>query len=197
MKLRKNATVLFIGDHIIDDKSEKSVPLLLREAHPEFNIVVSSHDKELLDHLVGRIKHEVKAIKPDLIILSVGISDSIDQKRSPSLGRYEEYYRFITLYEEILSHVESYDERVVILEPFMVVNPLMGECIRFDLDRKLTGIRRLVRQFGFSFISLDGPINAYAINNGIHKPVKLNGVTPRSASYQIIADSIENLIEIK
>lgn len=81
-------------------------------------------------------------------------------------------------------------ERVLLIEPFVLDDPVDRLSWREDLNKKIRVVRNMAKRFQFEFVPLDGLINEKAIKCGAKMLTGEDGVHPTPIGATFIADQI-------
>lgn len=136
IELKRNVSIVFIGDSITDagrlDPAYRPfgygyvhfVANYLLGKYPEYNlnIINTGISGNTIRDLNGRWERDCLDHKPDILSVLIGINDLWRQHTN---RRDEAVYldEYELTYERLLSHVkEKYDCRLVLMEPFMFCN---------------------------------------------------------------------------
>lgn len=211
MKLTKGATILFIGDSITDadrkreDPTDlgKGYPLLvaadLVERYPELHLSIVNRGigGDKIADLAERWEKDCLALKPDVISILIGINDTWHNVGSEGFGTQATLDKFEFYYRVLLQTVkERTNAQIVLLEPFVLPEPVDREHWRLDLDPRIQVIRKLAKEYGTDFVALDGRLNAIGIKQSFAYLTGQDGVHPTLAGHAVIAkawlEQIEN-----
>ena len=174
MTIADQATVLFQGDSITDAGRSRENDAALGGGYPNvvaawFGAMHPAKRVRFLNRgisgnrakdLRARWTDDCIALKPDVVSILIGINDTwraFDRNDPTSAAAYAEDYR------QILGRVrDELGARIVILEPFVLPYPEDRRAWRADLDPKIQVARDLAREFGATYIPLDGMFAAAA-----------------------------------
>lgn len=197
--------ILFIGDSITDCGREYNDSKDLGNGYPllvekrlgtqfptiEFDVLNKGINGNKIADLRARFDTDCLDLEPDIVSILIGINDTWHNVNDPttfateqSMTMFEEDYRY--LIEKLL---EKGIKQVVLMEPFVLPEPLDRQTWRKDLDPKIQIIRRLAEEYHLVFVSLDGKLNALGIIRGFSKYTGEDGVHPTLAGHEIIAQS--------
>ena len=195
--------ILFIGDSITDcgreynDPKDLGYPLLvakrLSTQFPtiEFDVLNKGINGNKIADLRARFDTDCLDLEPDIVSILIGINDTWHNVNDPttfateqSMAMFEKDYRY--LIEKLL---EKGIKQVVLMEPFVLPEPLDRQTWRKDLDPKIQIIRRLAEEYHLVFVPLDGKLNALGITRGFSKYTGEDGVHPTLAGHEIITQS--------
>ncbi|ASV94185.1 SGNH/GDSL hydrolase family protein [Enterococcus durans] len=197
--------ILFIGDSITDCGREYNDSKDLGNGYPllvakrlstqfptiEFDVLNKGINGNKIADLRARFDTDCLALEPDIVSILIGINDTWHNVNDPttfateqSMAMFEKDYRY--LIEKLL---EKGIKQVVLMEPFVLPEPLDRQTWRKDLDPKIQIIRRLAEEYHLVFVPLDGKLNALGITRGFSKYTGEDGVHPTLAGHEIIAQS--------
>lgn len=197
--------ILFIGDSITDCGREYNDSKDLGNGYPllvakrlstqfptiEFDVLNKGINGNKIADLRARFDTDCLALEPDIVSILIGINDTWHNVNDPttfateqSMAMFEKDYRY--LIEKLL---EKGIKQVVLMEPFVLPEPLDRQTWRKDLDPKIQIIRRLAEEYHLAFVPLDGKLNALGITRGFSKYTGEDGVHPTLAGHEIIAQS--------
>jgi lysophospholipase L1-like esterase len=198
--LTGKTVVLFQGDSITDCGRSRTDGNSLGEGYPAKiaglwrNLFPASALKFLnrgvsgdrAVNLVERYDADIKALKPDLVSVLIGIHDTwrrYDANDPTSAEKYGENYRI--LLENLKRDLPS--AFIVIIEPFLLDSDPAKAVWREDLDPKIHAARRLAREFADVFIPMDGLFARYAAEGVKDADMSADGVHPTARGHGIIA----------
>ncbi|MDB1680075.1 MULTISPECIES: SGNH/GDSL hydrolase family protein [Enterococcus] len=197
--------ILFIGDSITDCGREYNDSKDLGNGYPllvakrlstqfptiEFDVLNKGINGNKIADLRARFDTDCLDLEPDIVSILIGINDTWHNVNDPttfateqSMAMFEEDYRYMI--EKLL---EKGIKQVVLMEPFVLPEPLDRQTWRKDLDPKIQIIRRLAEEYHLVFVPLDGKLNALGITQGFSKYTGEDGVHPTLAGHEIIAQS--------
>jgi lysophospholipase L1-like esterase len=134
--------------------------------------------------LQARWKEDCLDLKPDVVSILIGINDvwrRYDSGDPTSLEAFEKPYR------DILTRTTTeLNARLILIEPFVLPVPDDRDQWREDLDPKIDAVRKLAREFGATYIPMDG---LFARASAIREPAFWagDGVHPSLAGHALIA----------
>ena len=134
--------------------------------------------------LQARWKEDCLGLKPDVVSILIGINDvwrRYDSGDPTSLEAFEKSYR------DILTRTKNeLNARMILIEPFVLPVPDDRSRWREDLDPKIHAVCRLAREFGATYIPMDG---LFARASAIREPAFWagDGVHPTPAGHALIA----------
>ncbi len=135
--------------------------------------------------LEARLESDVLAHQPDCVSILVGINDTWRRYDS---GAVIEVGAFAASYRRILKKLREAEIEVVILEPFVLPVPADRATWREDLDPKINAIRDLAREFGATYVPLDGQFAAASTRREASFWLP-DGVHPSPAGHALIAEA--------
>lgn len=209
MKLYKNDRILFLGDSITDNnriygndaRLGLGFPLItagvLSADYPEANFTFFNRgiNGNRIEHILDRLDRDCLALKPDILVLLIGINDTWHNLDSETFGSQEEAVCFKETYRTVLEKVTAAGiKRILILEPYVLPYPQDRMNWRKDLDQKIASIRYLAGEFCCEYIPLDGVLAEKAIATS-PKYYAEDGVHPTIAGDGVIAKEILSRIE--
>ncbi|GAA0357517.1 SGNH/GDSL hydrolase family protein [Alkalibacterium iburiense] len=202
MKLKKNNTLLFIGDSITDVGRNREdygslghgFPLMiaayLQAMYPEKRLTFLNRGiggDRLID-LKNRWEDDCLDLNPDIVTILIGINDTWrnphpEKKVSEEkLNEFEADYRYL-----LKSLLQRTDAKVILMEPFVLPYPKDRIVWREDLDHRIQIVRKMAREYQTELIPLDGLLNAAGIKNGFSYYTGEDGVHPTDAGHGTIA----------
>ena len=195
-----NATVLFQGDSITDAGRSRQNDGDLGQGYPAmvaawFSALYPEKHVRFLNRgisgnrardLRDRWQRDCLDLGPTLVSILIGINDTwrrYDSHDPTSAEVYEANYRAI-----LEATRDELQADIVILEPFSLPVPADRAGWRVDLDPKIAVARDLAREFGATYIPLDGLFAAAAVKRemGFWLP---DGVHPSPAGHALIAQA--------
>lgn len=198
--LADRATILFQGDSITDcgrgrendanlgNGYANQVAAWLNAACPQknFRFLNRGISGNRVQDLRARWTEDCIRLKPDLVSIFIGINDvwrryDSNDPTTPDV--------FETGYRDLLIRIrDELDAKVMILEPFVLPVPEDRLAWREDLDPKIDAVRRVAREFGASYVPLDGLFAAVAAKR---PPVfwAADGVHPTQAGHALITQA--------
>jgi len=202
MKLKKQDTILFIGDSITDAGRDRNNPLdlgqgyplmtagMLQAAHPELNLTVLNRGigGDKIADLKNRWQEDCLSVNPDVVSILIGINDTWHHVDDPSFGTQEVLDQFEKDYRYLLKSLfHQTDSRVVLMEPYVLHYPKDRAEWRRDLDPRIQIVRKMAREYQTDFIPLDGLLNSAGIQYGFQYYTGDDGVHPTTAGHGVIA----------
>jgi acyl-CoA thioesterase-1 len=201
MPLRKGDHVLFYGDSITDAgrRGENNngglghgyaalAAAVCQARYPELDLRFTNtgiSGNRVYD-LEKRLQADVLGLEPTVVSILVGINDTWRRYDSDLLsptGEFAACYRRI-----VRAVVEELAARLVLCEPFLLPTPPDRQGWREDLDPKIAAVRDLARQFGATFVPLDGLFAAAACRQAMEYWLP-DGVHPTPAGHALIAEA--------
>ncbi len=199
--LKDNSVFLLQGDSITDAGRNFNDPqdlgpgyamffaTLVQEAFPEKNIAFINRGiggNRTID-LKNRWQHDCIDLKPDYVSILIGINDTwrrYDQNSPTSAETFEANYRAII--EDTLNNTNA---QMIMLEPFLLYDPIDRMEWRADLDEKIFVCRKLAKEYGLEYIALDGMFAQKAMKTP-YKYWLVDGVHPTKAGHMLIAKAL-------
>jgi len=162
------STVLFQGDSITDagrarDQFDSLGQGYAMIAAAWYNATYPEHKVRFLNRgisgnrscdLVTRWDADCIALKPDIVSIMIGINDTwrgVDSNMPTTAEQFKSNYRAI-----LQATTERLAARIIILEPFLLVNQPNYAAMRADLNAKIDAIMSLTNEFNVTYIALDG-----------------------------------------
>lgn len=197
---RENDVILFQGDSITDwgrtwgENPPQSLgngyvlhlAAYLLAKYPEKNLTMINRGisgNRVVD-LEARWQEDCLALKPTVLSILIGINDcwrKFDDNEETTAAQYADGYR--RLLER--TKKELPDVRLIMLEPFVLPTPDDRKQWRADLDPKIFAARELAREFGATYVPLDGAFAAAATK--VHPSYwAADGVHPTPAGAALI-----------
>lgn len=210
MYLKKEDLILFIGDSVTDAGRKRSdlhdlgkgypkmVAEILTQRYPELNLKVLNKgiSGNKMINLERRWQEDCLDFHPDVVSILIGINDTWHNIGKASFGNKHYLRRFERKYRKLLMQVkEKTDAQIVILEPFVLSDPVDRLEWRVDLDPRIQVIRKLAAEFATDFIPLDGILNAEGMKRGYSYLTGTDGVHPTQAGHKRIAKEWVNCVE--
>ncbi len=200
MLLQPNDHVLFYGDSITDAGRNRDasgvaglgqgyamlIASQLLAQLPEWNLQFSNKgiSGNRIYDLEERLESDVLALNPTLVSILIGINDTWRRYDSNVVSKIDE---FKASYHRVLTELRDRDVRLLILEPFLLPIPEDRIAWREDLDPRITACRELAREFGATYVPLDGMFAAAATRQSLEYWLP-DGVHPSLAGHAFIAD---------
>jgi lysophospholipase L1-like esterase len=200
IELKKNDTVLFIGDSITDcgrDYSNvnnmgggyaKFVAATLQFKVPELDLTfintgISGHR---VRDLKERWQRDCISYQPSVVSVLVGINDvwrRYDSNSPVSVEDFTEDYRSM-----LTDLKENTGAAIIMMEPFLLSRPENIQHFREDLDPKIAAVRKLAVEFADVYIPLDGMFASVSCRR---KPQYWSGdgIHPSDAGHMLIAEA--------
>ena len=133
--------------------------------------------------LLDRVDADCLSLKPDVVILMVGINDVWHLVGKDGFASDGEQERFETIYRQLLQSLKSAGvERILLMEPYVLDYPEDRMTWRKDLDPKIQIVRHLAREFSLELVPLDGLMNEQALLNGRREDRRRRVIQPGRAT---------------
>ncbi|NMB00554.1 MAG: SGNH/GDSL hydrolase family protein [Firmicutes bacterium] len=200
MIIEAHDLVLFQGDSITDTKRDRQTDSLgtgyayiaasiFSSIHPELQVRFLNRgiSGNRVKDLEQRWDEDCLNLKPNVLSILIGINDCwkrFSQNDPTSTESYRDGY------ERILTRVKesSPATKLIILEPFLVPAKEEQKAWREDLDPKIQAVRELAREFGATYVPLDGLFAAacaqadpiYWAPDGVHPSPAGHGLIARA-----------------
>lgn len=183
--------VMFIGDGHLKGFSE-----YFSNLYPNLRFEESIKETNTLYDLNQRIKTDVIKAKPDIVFLSIGTNDVLENKNTIYLGTTSSMERFDDLYRDLMNKFyKAGIEDVVLVEPFYVSSYRMNDSVRYDVNDKIYVTRKVASDYGAKIVASDGVLNQTWINSGSMGVVGMSGMKLKSKGRQALQDACEALIK--
>lgn len=204
MKLEQKQRILFIGDSITDAGRNRENPYDLGMGYPLFvsgalgakypNYQLTFLNRGIggnkIADLLARTEADCRALKPNSIVLLIGINDVWHNVDRESFATEESVLAFERQYRQLLDEYQKVTSNILILEPFVLNYPIDRMNWRADLDPKIQVIRRLAQEYQCEFVALDGPLNEKALASSSKIYTGEDGVHPTSVGHYEIAQRV-------
>jgi lysophospholipase L1-like esterase len=196
--LEQNDHVLFYGDSITDcgrtgnnsnDGMGVGYPYLCAAAllarFPRLGLKFTNQgiSGNRICDLESRLAKDVLSAKPTVVSILIGVNDTWHQH---SHGVASPLPEFAACYARVLEGLRAIHARLLIMEPFMLPTEADRVVMREDLDRRITIVRDLARQFGTLYLPLDGMFHAASTTTPMTYWAS-DGVHPTAAGHALIA----------
>ena len=194
MKLKKNNTLLFIGDSITDVGRNREdygslghgfprmIAAYLQAMYPEKRLTILNRGiggDRLID-LKNRWEEDCLDLNPDIVTVLIGINDTWRNPHPEKEVSEEEINAFEADYRYLLkSLLQRTDAKVILMEPFVLPYPKDRIVWREDLDQRIQVVRKMAREYQTELIPLDGLLNAVGIKNGFSYYVSVSLLSTR------------------
>ena len=202
MKLKQNDVILFIGDSITDVGRNREdgynlgsgYPLMVAGAlsarYPELQLQFLN--RGIGGNKIGDLKERWETdcldLKPNVVSILIGINDTWHAIGQDKFATADYLDFFEATYRQLLEDVRNQlDAQIVILEPFVLSEPIDRLEWRKDLDPRIQIVRRLANEFATDFIPLDGLLNEMGMKTSYAYLTGDDGVHPTTAGHGIIA----------
>jgi len=199
MLIKPNDRILFQGDSITDCGRDRGQPgslgggyammaaSFLAALQPRLGPVCLNRgiSGNRTSDLVGRWREDCLDLRPDVLSILIGINDvwrRYDRNLPTSMEEFARNYRAIL--EQTREALPA--TRLILMEPFVLPVPDDRKAWREDLDPKIDVTRHLAREFGATFVPLDG---IFAAASAEQPPAfwAQDGVHPTQAGHALIA----------
>lgn len=210
MQLKREDHIVFFGDSITEWGRDKADPTSLGHGYDNFVAGHLAHhypqyaftfsNRGIGGDKVASLNERIQEclnLKPDMVILMVGINDVWHNVGRESFGSQTEQKRFEAEYRKLLTNLQAAGIlRILVMEPFVLPYPLDRQDWRVDLDAKIQIIRRLVMEFGLEIVPLDGLMNEQAVLHSAQYYTGDDGVHPTLAGAAFIANEVVKRLTI-
>lgn len=199
--IKKNSLVLFQGDSITDccrnydDMNSLGMGYAMMSAslfnarYPELNVrfINKGISGNRAVDLKERWQKDCLDIKPDVVSILIGINDcwrKFDNNDETTVEEYKNNFR------DILTQVkETLCAEIIIIEPFLLpVTKEQKTLWRADLDPKIQAARKLAREFGATYVPMDGIFASMCVKQQPEFWAG-DGVHPSCAGHALIAEA--------
>lgn len=194
MIIKAHERVLFVGDSITQAQRKISDAYDLGQGHafrfknefPEITVYNRGLNGEGVKDVSFRFLDDCLRLKPDVVVLLVGINDVWQGEHSLDFGTYKSKKLFEDEYRKLLNQIKKAKiKKVVLMEPFVLPYPKTRLLWRLDLNDKIEVVRSLAKEYKFELVPLDGLLNQAGIHYGF-KEICEDGVHPTELGYDII-----------
>ncbi len=198
MRIAPHSRILFQGDSITDAGRDRSLPGslgtgyammaagFLAAVQPQLGPVCLNRgiSGNRTGDLLARWQEDCIDLQPDVLSILIGINDVWRRydRNLPTAEAFERNYR--TLLERARAALPRV--QLILMEPFVLPVPEDRKAWREDLDPKIAVVRQLARDFGATYIPLDG-IFAAAATQQPPAYWAADGVHPTPAGHALIA----------
>ena len=204
MQLKQNATILFIGDSVVESGRDKlnlqnlgygyvsMFSNYLNSKYRDLNIKVINQGigGNRCTHVLSRYKKDALDYNPDVVFLSCGVNDAWHKFDLNCLVETtDDVYR--QSIEQIIQMTLAQNIKLVILESFLLNEPKVRQEYRIEFDPKMRILKELAIKYQLDFIELDKLLLDFAakINS---QNVCPDGIHPSILGHGIIANVIIN-----
>ncbi len=202
MKLKKDSILLFQGDSVTDcyrnreDDNDlgKSYVVEVQEYLRKYNIKVLNKAiaGNRVDHLLNRFDKDFKDVKPDYLILLIGVNDVWHDY--PNCKKDNVFEKELNELFDRIKKEMSCD--VLILEPFILGFKEEYIIMREELARKVSLIKKLCTKYDYEYLSFTEDFNK-VITKENEEQYSIEGIHPLPLGYHLMANKIINNIEIE
>lgn len=205
MKIKDNARIVFIGDSITDAGRDRndlhSLSTFSKKVESYINNTFLYKKAEVFNRgisgyrsadLVEKFDEFVVSLKPDNVIMLIGINDTWRRYDSSDPTDAETYYANV---KKVISGVKKLGAEMLVLEPFLTKDDPDKYCYYEDLMPKILMLRKACREEGVEYVPLDGIMAAFEI---AHPEISLSadGVHPNEYGSSLIAEEIIKRLSI-
>lgn len=200
--LHSNEHVLFLGDSVTDsgrtEWADNNADMgwgyaavtagTISARRPELKLRFSNRgvSGNRVYDLEARLEKDVLALKPDVVTILIGINDTWRRYDNNTPSPIPE---FMAAYRRIVKAIQGQGGRVVMLEPFALLEPAERKTWREDLGPRIIAVRELAAEFGAPYVPLDG-IFAAACTQQPPAYWAADGVHPTFAGHCLIAEHL-------
>lgn len=206
--IKKDSKILFIGDSITDPKfnfrmmkdikGRNIYALQLKKKFRKRSKDIKVHIKGIASnrtyHLYDRLTKDCINIKPDVIIMLIGVNDAwenyVPESYPPLLRPMEPHIREI--YRRI--RTELPETQILYLMPFMIDSVEEKLPFHKTLDEYRELLKTVAAENSASILDLQEVF--YKAQESIEpKKLAIDGIHPTNLGHKVIADAIEEMIE--
>lgn len=189
--------IIFFGDSITDCERDRSdikslgngyVKILadkLRPIYPDTDIELINKGvsgNEASD-LLGRVENDVIALKPDAVVIMIGINDTLHRYKD---GKILDLKQFEADFTALLTRIKEEGIVVIFLEPFLLPAPDKLR-MRKVFNSELAVINKVALQLADEFVAYDEMFNGLC-ERLPYTEYSLDGVHPTHRGSRLIAD---------
>ncbi len=209
MKVKNDDCLVFFGDSITEWGRDRENPTslgtgyvkyvsnYLLDVYPTIKLYNRGIGGNHIQDLNERI-HDCLDLEASVVILLIGINDVWHGVGLQEFGSDDEQERFEREYVRLLTSLKNAGiERVLLIEPFVLDDPVDRLSWREDLNKKIQVVRNMAKRFQFEFVPLDGLINEKAIKCGAKMLTGKDGVHPTPVGAAFIAKEIIARLEME
>lgn len=209
MKVKNDDCLVFFGDSITEWGRDRENPTSLGTGYVKYvsNYLLDVYPTIKLynrgiggNHIqdLNELIHDCLDLEPSVVILLIGINDVWHGVGLQEFGSDDEQERFEREYVRLLTSLKNAGiERVLLIEPFVLDDPVDRLSWREDLNKKIQVVRNMAKRFQFEFVPLDGLINEKAIKCGAKMLTGKDGVHPTPVGAAFIAKEIIARLEME
>ncbi len=207
IKIKKDSTILFIGDSITDAKfnfrmqnsikGRKIYALQLKKKFKKYSKDIKVELKGIASnrtyHVYDRLTKDCINLKPDVIIMLIGVNDAwenyVPEDYPPLLRPMEPHIREV--YRRI--KMELPDTQILYLMPFMI------DAVesKFPFHKKLDEYREILKNIALEngATVLDMQEVFYEAQKTISpKELAIDGIHPTNLGHKVMADAVEKML---
>lgn len=208
MEIKLNDTIAFLGDSITEWGRDLANPRSLGEGYVSklVNELEKRHKTERTYYNFGKrgyqvndvlaVIPQVKAVRPDVIILLVGVNDVWHYMNHKDHSLNDEKRRFKQAYRKLIEELLAMTDRLLILEPFLFIAPLQRLNWRELLDANIQSIRQIAYQNEVEYVALDGRMMEANFKYQASQLSK-DGVHPEAVAQYLMVEQVKKYLEIK
>lgn len=208
IQIKKDSKILFIGDSITDPKfnfrmmkdikGRNIYALQLKKKFKKKNMEIKVYIKGIASnrtyHLYDRLTKDCINLKPDVIIMLIGVNDAwenyVPESYMPLLRPMEPHIREI--YRRI--RTELPDTQILNLMPFMIDSIEEKFPFHKTLDEYRELLKAVATENSASILDLQ-EVFYKAQESTDPKKLAIDGIHPTNLGHKVIADAIEEMIE--
>lgn len=208
IQIKKDSKILFIGDSITDPKfnfrmmkdikGRNIYALQLKKKFKKKNMKIKVYIKGIASnrtyHLYDRLTKDCINLKPDVIIMLIGVNDAwenyVPESYMPLLRPMEPHIREI--YRRI--RTELPDTQILNLMPFMIDSIEEKFPFHKTLDEYRELLKAVATENSASILDLQ-EVFYKAQESTDPKKLAIDGIHPTNLGHKVIADAIEEMIE--
>ena len=191
--------IVFFGDSITDCERDRNdikslgngyVKILadkLRPIYPDMDIELINKGvsgNEVCD-LLARVDEDVIALKPDAVVIMIGINNTIHKFK---FGKELDLKQFERDLKELLTRLKEEGIVVIFLEPFLLPAPDKFR-MRKLFDSELAVINKVALPLADEFVAYDEMFNGLCAQTHHYTDYSDDGVHPTHRGSRLIADT--------
>lgn len=206
--IKKDSKILFIGDSITDPKFNfrmmkdikgRNIYALqlkkkFRKRSKDIKVYIKGIASNRTYHLYDRLTKDCINIKPDVIIMLIGVNDAwenyVPESYPPLLRPMEPHIREI--YRRI--RTELPETQILYLMPFMIDSVEEKRPFHKTLDEYRELLKTVAAENSASILDLQ-EVFYKAQESTEPKKLAIDGIHPTNLGHKVMADAIEEMIE--
>jgi lysophospholipase L1-like esterase len=141
--------------------------------------------------VIGRLQTDALDLKPDLLVLFVGVNDTLRHAESEDLSKAQ----FEAQYEKILTEIKTTNAKILVIEPYLLMEDVYHRSLkRFDLVERIDSIRKLAKKYADGYMPLDGMFARLYVTENVSE-YTVDGLHPNEKGARFIGDACAQYIE--